>query len=225
MLVDEQLSEALMDQIVAWLDRSNVSALAVFATAVLLIAAAIVILRLNRLLRNRLKSIQTRLHLSYEIALTIARVATGALWLLTALLLLDIWGVGLGGLWTLLVSAATVVGVGFLATWTIVSNFTASFFISFWHPFNLGHTVEILPENLKGRVIDRNLIFTILREDGGAVIQIPNNLFFQKIFRVTGSGGQSLFESLESEERTAPGAGNDGGHGHPPRRDRSGQAS
>jgi small-conductance mechanosensitive channel len=114
------------------------------------------------------------------------------------MLVLEIWGISVGGLWTLLVSAATIVGVGFLATWTMVSNITASFFIAFWRPFRLGDDIEIVPENLRGRVIDSNLMFVVVRENGGAVIQIPNNLFFQKMFKVIGSNNKTLFEEYES---------------------------
>jgi len=31
---------------------------------------------------------------------------------------------------------------------------------------------------MKGRVIERNMMFTVLREDGGAALYVPNNLFF-----------------------------------------------
>src|SRR5947208_749367 len=71
--------------------------------------------------------------------------------------------------------------------------------------FHLGQVVEIVPENLKGRVIDRNLMFTALREENGSVIQIPNNLFFQKMFRVVGAE-QSAFELLERKETVSAGA-------------------
>jgi small-conductance mechanosensitive channel len=125
-------------------------------------------------------------------------MVAGALWVIVGMVVLEIWGISLGRFWTLLVSAATVIGVGFLATWTMVSNITASFFIAVWRPFHLGDTVEVLPESLKGRVIDSNLMFVVVREDGGALIQIPNNLFFQKMFRVTGRSDPSLFEVLES---------------------------
>jgi len=84
----------------------------------------------------------------------------------------------------LLVSATAVIGVGFLATWAMVSNFTASFFLTIWQPFRLGDTVILLPDNTGGRVTDRNLMFTVLREQDGSVINVPNNFFFQKIFRV-----------------------------------------
>src|SRR5258708_32317966 len=102
------------------------------------------------------------------------------------MLALEIWGISLGGLWTLAVSAVTVVGVGFLATWTMVSNVTASFFIAIWKPFHLGDTVEVLPESLKGRAVDSNLMFVTVREDGGTLVQIPNNMVFQQMVRVSG---------------------------------------
>jgi small-conductance mechanosensitive channel len=57
----------------------------------------------------------------------------------------------------------------------------------------------MLPENLSGRVIDRNLMFVVVRESGGTVIQIPNNLFFQRMFKVSGSSNKTLFEEYESE--------------------------
>jgi small-conductance mechanosensitive channel len=66
----------------------------------------------------------------------------------------------------------------------MVSNVTADLFLTIWRPFRLGDTVELLPEKLKGRAIDRNLMFTVLLEEDGCVLQVPNNLFFQRIFRV-----------------------------------------
>jgi small-conductance mechanosensitive channel len=101
-----------------------------------------------------------------------------------------------------LASVTAIVGVGFLAVWTIISNVTASLFITLWRPFHLGQTIELLPENLKGRAIDRNMMFTTLREEGGGILQVPNNLFFQKMFRVSGSRVPSEFEAFEEGLRT-----------------------
>ena len=110
----------------------------------------------------------------------ILQSVVAVLWIFTAFAVLNVWGVGLGGVWAVLVSAITVIGVGFLATWAMISNFTASFFLVLWRPFQFGQTVEILPENLKGQVTDRNLMFTTLREESGTVLQIPNNLFSER---------------------------------------------
>jgi small-conductance mechanosensitive channel len=167
-----------------WLKQHNIDVVTVLVTLAIVILAAIAIVMVSRLLRRWLTFLQGRLHLTNETNLAINRVTTAVLWALTVFIILNIWGVGLGGVWALLVSAVTVVGVGFLATWTMISNFTANFFLMIWRPFRFGETVEILPENLKGRVTDRNLMFTTLREDSGHVLLIPNNFFFQKIFRV-----------------------------------------
>jgi small-conductance mechanosensitive channel len=188
-----------MNDLAAWLNQHNVSVIAVLATVGLVIGAFILSYLLKRPLRDSLRQLASRLRLPYETVLTATRLLIGALWIVVAMLVLEVWGVSVGGLWTLLVSAATIIGVGFLATWTMISNITASFFIAFWRPFHLGDTVEMLPENFSGRVIDRNLMFVVVRENGGAVIQIPNNLFFQKMFRVSGNSNKTLFEEYESD--------------------------
>jgi len=192
----DDLSALLMN----WLDRHHVDLVSVVMTVVLVIGASLVILVLRRLVRTWLERVLPRLHMPYDIALTVTRVLTFVLWTIVLMLALDFWGVALGGVWTLLVSAATAIGVGFLATWAMISNVTASLFITIWRPFRLGDTVEIVPENLKGRVIDSNMMFVAVREDSGAIIRIPNNLFFQKMFRVVEGGTQSLFEAIRPED-------------------------
>jgi small-conductance mechanosensitive channel len=187
-----------MNDLTAWLNQHNVNVTAVLATIGLVIGAFVLSYLLKRPLRDSLRKFASQLRLPYETVLTTTRLLISALWIIVAMLVLEVWGVSVGGLWTLLVSAATIVGVGFLATWTMISNITASFFLAFWHPFHLGDTIELLPENLSGRVIDSNLMFVVVRENGGGVIQIPNNLFFQKMFRVSGSTQRTLFEEYES---------------------------
>src|SRR5262245_53085520 len=194
-----------MHALVAWLDQANIPMPLLLATVALIIFALIAILALNRLLRGWLRRAETTVHLSYETALTLTRVVSGGLWLVTALLVLNLWGISVSGLWTLLASAIAVIGVGFLAVWTMVSNVTASFFISLWRPFRLGQTVEIMPENLKGRVIDRSLMYTVLRDADGNLLHLPNNLFFQQMFRVSAQGNPSLFACLGNERTDAAG--------------------
>jgi small-conductance mechanosensitive channel len=177
--------EASMTQIVEWLNQHNISAVNAIGTIAILFLAAIVIPMLSRFFRQRLIYIRSRLNLADETDFVINRVITAVLWTLAVFIALDVWGIGLGGVWAVLVSAITIVGIGFIATWAMISNFTASFFLVLWRPFQVGQTVEILPENLKGRVVDRNLMFTTLSEESGSALQIPNNLFFQKVFRVS----------------------------------------
>jgi small-conductance mechanosensitive channel len=178
--------EASMTQIVEWLSQHNINAVNAIGTIAILFLASIIIPILGRFLRQRLIHLQRRLNVTDEANFIINRVITVVLWTLTFFIALNVWGIGLGGVWAVLVSAITIVGVGFIATWAMISNFTASFFLVVWRPFHVGQTVEIFPENLKGRVVDRNLMFTTLSEESGNKLRIPNNLFFQKVFRVSG---------------------------------------
>jgi small-conductance mechanosensitive channel len=174
--------------ITAWLDQQHVNFPALVTSAAVLVIAALAIPLVKKLLRNWLISIETRLQLAEATVSAIIRIASIGLWLIAALLILEAWGIALAGVWGLLVSGIAVIGVGFLATWAIISNFTASLFLTIWRPFRLGDTVVILPENTAGRVTQYNLMFTVLREQDGSVVNVPNNLFFQKMFRVVSGG-------------------------------------
>jgi len=174
-----------MTQIIEWLNQHNINAVNAISTVVILLLASIVIPILSRLLNQWLTYLQSPLNFTDKTNSIINRVIIAVLWALIVFIILDVWGIGLAGVWAVLVSAITIIGVGFIATWAMTSNFTASFFLALWRPFHVGQTVEVLPENLKGRVVGRNLMFTTLSEESGSVLQIPNSLFFQKMFRVS----------------------------------------
>ena len=85
--------------------------------------------------------------------------------------------------WTTITALAAVVGVGFIAVWSILSNAFCALVLLISRPFQIGDDIEIVPEGMRGEVVDFNLIFTILRSEDGSTVQVPNNLFFQKMFR------------------------------------------
>lgn len=135
-----------MTQITEWLNQHNINVVTLLGTVAILILAAIAIVVLSRLLRQWLTYLQGRLHLTDETNLIIGRVTSAVLWTLTVFIILNVWGVGLGGVWAVLVSVITVVGVGFLATWTMISNFTANFFLVLWRPFRFGRPSKFSPK-------------------------------------------------------------------------------
>lgn len=186
-----------MDWFMGWMSRNGVRIDMVIGTVFLMALAGVVILYIDRIARNLLLKNRARFRLSYEMVLFVARAITVFLCVGAGMLVLNFWGISVTGLWTVFVSVAAVIGVGFLAVWTMVSNITANVFLTIWRPFQMGSTVEILPENLKGRVVDRNMMFTVLREKEGGALYIPNNLFFQKVFRVRGADQKHLFEFFE----------------------------
>ena len=190
-----------MEEINALIDRYGIRIDMVLGTALILIIAAGIIFYLDRIFRRLFLAGRLKAFFSYETLVLSSRVVIIVMWIGVGMLLLSFWGISMTGVWTVVVSIAAMIGVGFLAVWTMVSNITASVFITIWRPFYMGAHVELLPESLSGRVVDRNMMFTVLREkEGGGTLYIPNNLFFQKMFRVVDGNSRHLFEYFEEQK-------------------------
>gem|GEM_PF-5169241 len=93
-------------------------------------------------------------------------------------------GIDLQGLWSTLVAALSLVAIGFVAMWSILSHMLASILIVVFRPFEVGDRVEIVGDDpVLGEVTDLNPVYTTLRTEDGGTLQIPNNLFFQKVLK------------------------------------------
>src|ERR1700734_2073907 len=140
-----------MDDLIKWIEHYGIRVEDLLGSVAIVISAAVMILSIERAAQRLLHRLPPRTHLPTETSLTIARALSMLLWVGVVFILLGFWGISVTGLWASLVSIAAVIGVGFLAVWTMISNITASLFITIWRPFHLGDTVEVLPEGLKGR--------------------------------------------------------------------------
>ncbi|QKE39494.2 mechanosensitive ion channel family protein [Ferrovum myxofaciens] len=165
-----------------WLKKLLTSILLILGYVIVTRTLDNIIVHFHDLLKKH-RPISSPLSSSY--ATIFQRVIRWALGLLLLVLILRAWGADVSFLWTAFVGMLTVIGVGLLATWTMASNVTARFFIWFWQPARLGQRIEIFPENLCGRVIEENLMFTEVRQDDGQIFVIPNNLLFQRVIRRT----------------------------------------
>ena len=74
-----------------------------------------------------------------------------------------------------------LVAIGFFAVWSTLSNVLCALFLLTVRPFHVGDELELVPDPLRGRVVDLNLFFTTLQADDGRLVQVPNNLFFQRV--------------------------------------------
>jgi small-conductance mechanosensitive channel len=100
-----------------------------------------------------------------------------------------------------ILSVLGLVAIGFVAVWSVISNVSCTFILILLKPFRVDDVIEFVGEEVQGRVVDLNLIFTTLKTSEGDEIKIPNNLFFQKILRKKeGKGLISLGEQLYEEK-------------------------
>lgn len=107
------------------------------------------------------------------------------------IMVLERFGVSATVIWTAFSGFVAVAAVAFFAIWSVLSNLLCAVLIMTVGPFRLGDLVELVESFekpiVKGRVIDINLLYTTLEESSesgtGAIVQVPNSLFFQKVVR------------------------------------------
>ena len=113
-------------------------------------------------------------------------------------LLSVIWGVNLKDFAVFVASILAVLGVAFVAQWSILSNITASVILFFSHPLRLGDRVRILDKDFDwtGIVVDISAFYLYMRTDGGRNVTIPTNLVMQKGIEIldTKKGLEDLLE-------------------------------
>jgi len=108
-------------------------------------------------------------------------------WLLIAglsLAALVALGIDLQGLWSTVMAALSLIAIGFVAMWSILSHMLASVLIVIFRPFEVGDRVEVIGDDLViGEVMGLNPVYTTLRAADGGTFQVPNNVFFQKALK------------------------------------------
>ena len=93
-----------------------------------------------------------------------------------------IWGVNAHDFSVFLSSALAVLGVAFVAQWSILSNLTASVILFFNHPLRLGDRIRVQDKDFDwtGIVEDISGFYLYMRTDDDRRITIPTNLVIQK---------------------------------------------
>lgn len=96
-----------------------------------------------------------------------------------------VWGVEPSEMVYFMSSVLTVVGIAMFAQWSILSNITSGILLFFNHNIRLDDTISILDKDyeVEGRISDIGLFFIVLKTPEGEVINIPNNVFSQKMIR------------------------------------------
>ncbi len=151
---------------------------------VLVLGGGLVFLNyVKRGLFRSLAFVQRRAALSVGSVHAIGRFATVTLYVLLVLIALRMAGFQVTGILDTFAGFLAVLGVGMVAVWTMLSNITATFLMLIWKPYELGQCIEILPDGIKGKVLDSNLMFTEIEEQQGTSVLVPNNLFFQRYVR------------------------------------------
>ncbi|EMD1210567.1 MULTISPECIES: mechanosensitive ion channel family protein [Vibrio] len=112
----------------------------------------------------------------------IQRCFNVALLFLTASIFAIATGIGYGDVSLFLSSIFAVLGVAFIAQWSILSNITASFLIFFVFPYRVGDRIKVVDkdEDICGEIQEISMFHVLIKHDNGNLITYPNNQILQK---------------------------------------------
>jgi small-conductance mechanosensitive channel len=98
-------------------------------------------------------------------------------------------------------SVLAILGVGFVAQWSILSNLTASVILFFNHPLRLGDRIRVMDKDFDwtGKVEDISGFYLFMRTDDGKQITIPTNLVIQKGIEILHEDAVEKKEALPEE--------------------------
>lgn len=113
----------------------------------------------------------------------LCRVLRWLIWGIALVLMLSVLGFNLSGLWAVLSTILAMIAIGFVAVWSVLSNVSCTVIMLIARPFQIGDEIEFAGEPIVGRVVDLNFVYTTLKGEDGRLLQIPNNLFFQKVIK------------------------------------------
>ncbi|MBN9408559.1 MAG: mechanosensitive ion channel family protein [Burkholderiales bacterium] len=167
------------------------------------------------LLQYLVRRLLLRMAAHYQLPITMVQPIRNLVrWIVmgsAVLLAMERLGVSATVLWTGFTGFVAVAAVAFFAAWSVLSNLFCALLIFTVRPFRLDDTIELLDSGdkpgVKGRVVDINLVYTTLQdahpESQGALLQIPNSLFFQKTLR-RWRAPEPAFPSLSALMTSAP---------------------
>lgn len=117
----------------------------------------------------------------HRTGLIIKYIDFGTIFLLILGLIL-IWGVDVKNIGVVMSSVFAVIGVGFFAQWSILSNITSGVIMFFTFPYKIGDFIKIHDKDFpyEGVIDDIKTFHLILKTNNGEIITYPNSFMLQK---------------------------------------------
>lgn len=127
----------------------------------------------NRLVSDTLK----RHHFGFARRKIVVKITNLIIFLTGNIFLAAIWGINRNEFTVFFTAVSTVFGIAFFASWSILSNITASLILFFNHPLKLGDTIRIIEKDydVEGKVEDISFFFIHLKTPNKERITVPNS--------------------------------------------------
>jgi MscS family membrane protein len=143
---------------------------------------------LTRFFTNRaIKKLSIKFGVAIERRRITVKILNFLFFSLALIFITTIWGVDKNELFLFFTSIITVLGIGFFAQWSILSNITSGIIIFFSHPIKLGDVIRISDKDylVEGKLTNISFFYMHLETlEDKHKITIPNSIALQKIITI-----------------------------------------
>jgi len=156
--------------------------LQIFETLIVLVFLILV----KIIARNSINRILSKFDFGIERKRISHKIVNLFITLFALIFLAGIWNIDRSQLMVFITSTITLVGVGFIAQWSILANVTSSLILFFNHPMKLGEEIQILDKeyDINGTLVDISFFFLYIKTEHGEIITIPNSVVLSKVIKI-----------------------------------------
>ncbi|MBK6952656.1 MAG: mechanosensitive ion channel family protein [Crocinitomicaceae bacterium] len=162
-----------------------------------------VLLLVNFVIRKSSYRISQKFHLGIERRRITTKIVNLLLLLIGTISIMGIWGLDQKELFVFLTSTLTVLGIGFFASWSILSNITSGVLLYFNHPLHIGDHVKIMDKEypVEGILKDITMFFMHIETIDGEMVTIPNSVVTQKTISIKSNEANSKLKMTSPSQK------------------------
>ncbi len=156
----------------------NIQTLQIIQTAIVLA----VLIAAHFFTRRVVKSFLKKFRFTAQRRKLTIRIVNLLLSITAIVFIFAIWGVKQSQMAVFISSVMAVLGIAFVAQWSLLSNITAGLILFFNHPLKIGDHIKILEKDfvIEGIISDITFFFVHIKTENKEKISIANNIFLQK---------------------------------------------
>lgn len=121
--------------------------------------------------------------------------------IIASFILIFIWGLDVNDLGLIASSVFAVIGIGFFAQWSVLSNLTSGVIIFFTLPYKIGDIIKIHDKDfpILAKIEDIKAFHMRLVTEDGGIHTYPNSLMLQKGITLVKEGVHTQIAEMNAE--------------------------
>jgi len=151
---------------------------------------------LHIITRQGINSMLKKIHFTLQRRKLTLRMINLLLTIVAIVFISAIWGVKQTDIVVFISSVMAILGIAFVAQWSLLSNITAGLILFFNHPLRIGDHIKVLEKDfiIEGVVNDITFFFIHIKTESKERITISNTVILQKIISIVPSNDEVILK-------------------------------